>query len=563
MGHNHAMPETAERAPSEGGAPRERSKRFVSDDVHRRRRRIAVAGALVAIVVVAVVLVLALGGGSESPPATDAAKLVPSDALVFLNVSTDPGRPGVKRALTVGNRLPSFGALRDAVLRRLGTRARPVNFARDVRPWLGNEATLAVLPAAGSVSSSEIVLDVRDRAKAEKFITDAAGSGGSITYHGVKISRYGTVATAFVANDLVIAPESVIRGAIDRSRGKGASLAKNPLFTRAYKGLPDGRAVDLFLSRDGVQRLLAPQSGVLGLTGTLLSNPALSGVGASFSAGSDQAKLTFNTVLDHALAKATPRTFKPFTPSLLSSVPKDAVAYLGVAGLDKAATRLLGLAGATGVNGAGLAQLAQRARTQLAKQTGVDLDRDVLSVLRGETALFVLPGVPAPTLAVVAKTPNESATRQALAKLQVPLAKLFTPPSSGAGSTPTFQDQNVAGVDAFQLRLAPTIELDYAVFDGKLVVATSLAGIRRVKEANGSLQDAPAFTSVLSSRPSSVTSLVFLDFGQLLALSERTGLGQDPAYLAVRNDLHRIRAVGVATSAATDETTAEITLSVK
>ena len=244
-------------------------------------------------------------------------------------------------------------------------------------------------------------------------------------------------------------------------------------------------------------------------------------------------------------------------------MPSGALAYLGLAGLDRAAGRLLALAGASGVNGAGVAQLAAGARATLERRAGVDLDRDVLSVLRGVAALFVLPAVPAPTLAVVAKTPDEKRTREALAKLQLPLARLFAPPSTGAGQAPTFQDRDIGGVDAFQLRLTPTVELDYAVFDGKLVIATSLAGIRRIKDHKQSLTDDATFQSVLSGRPSKVTSLVFLDFGQLLSLSERTGLGQDPAYLAVRNDLHRIRAVGVATSAGKDETTAEITIALK
>ena len=151
----------------------------------------------------------------------------------------------------------------------------------------------------------------------------------------------------------------------------------------------------------------------------------------------------------------------------------------------------------------------------------------------------------------------------ALSKLQVPLARLFTVPAAGAGQAPTFQERNVDGIDAFRLRLAPTVELDYAVFDGKLVISTSLAGIQRVKDVKASLDDDAAFESVLANRPLTVTSLVFLDFGQLLALGERTGLRQDPAYLAVRNDLNRVRAVGIATTAGKDETTAEISIALK
>jgi Protein of unknown function (DUF3352) len=562
IGDNLAMPETAERAPERAPDLRERLRGVLPEDVHQRRRLVAILGAL-GVVVLVVVLVLVLSGGGDTPPSTDAAKVVPANALVFLNLSTDGSRVGVKRALAAAGRLPSFRPAQQALARRLGTRRGPVNFARDIRPWLGNEVALAVLPTGSSVSESEIVLDVSDRNKAETFIDRTAGGSGHIKYKGVDIRRYGAVSTAFVSGDLVIAPENVIRVAIDLSQGRGRTLANESLFQKAYAGLPAGRALDVFVSRDGVHRLLAPQGGILGLAGTLVDQPALSAVGAAVSADGAKADLTVHTVLDPALAKASPRGFKPFSPKLLSNVPSGALAYLGVAGLDRAAGRLLGLAGATGVNGAGLTQLAQGARATLEKQAGVDLDRDVLAVLRGETALFILPAVPAPTLALVAQTPDEKRTRVALAKLQVPLARLFAVPARGAGQAPTFQDRNVGGIDAFQLRLSPTVELDYAVFDGKLVIATSLAGIRRIKEIKGSLDSDAAFKSVLGDRPSPVTSLVFLDFGQLLALGERTGLGQDPAYLAVRDDLSRVRAVGMATTAGTNETTAEISIALK
>ncbi|HEX3316610.1 MAG TPA: DUF3352 domain-containing protein [Solirubrobacteraceae bacterium] len=550
------MPETAERPPDLHHRARG------AGEVHRRRRLLALL-AVVAVVAVVVVLVLVLSGGGETPPSTRAAKLVPSDALVFLNLSTDAGRDGTKRALAVANRLPSFGAVKQALARRLGTRAGPVNFRRDIRPWLGDEAALAVLPTGGPVSQSELVFAVKDRDKAEQFISRSAGGAGTVKYKGVEIRRYGAVATAFLRDDLVIAPEPVIRSAIDQSHGRGQSLARNDQFTKAYAALPAGRALDAYVSRDGVRRLLAPQGGILGLAGTLVDQPALSGVGIGLSAQGDQARLTVHSVLDPALAKAAPSVLRPFDPTLLGEVPSGVLAYLGVAGVDRAGGRLLGLAGATGVNGAGVASLAQRARATLAQRAGVNLDRDVLSVLRQEAALVILPGLPTPTLALVAKTPDERRTRLALAKLQVPLARLFTVPASGAGQAPTFQERQIAGVDAFQLRLSPAIELDYAVFDGKLVIATSLAGIQRIKAHKQSLEDDAAFQSVLGSRPSTVTSLVFLDFGQLLALGERTGLGQDPAYLAVRNDLQRVRAVGTASTAGKNQSTAEITIALK
>jgi hypothetical protein len=55
-----------------------------------------------------------------------------------------------------------------------------------------------------------------------------------------------------------------------------------------------------------------------------------------------------------------------------------------------------------------------------------------------------------------------------------------------------------------------------------------------------------------------VTSLVFLDFSQLLGLGERTGLNASRGYLAVRNDLKRVRALGAATSEGGKQSTTEL-----
>jgi hypothetical protein len=529
--------------------------------VNTRLRALALGVAAALAVVVAIV---ALAGGGDQPPAEDAAKLVPADALVYLNVSTDPGRDAVKRALDLARRFPSFQRVRDSVLQRLSAGGEvPIDFGRDVRPWLGREAALALLPGSGPVAQSLLILDVRDRGKAQAFLDRRARPGRVTTYRGVRVSSYGQVSSAFVGGRLAIASGRALHQAIALSQRRGLALTANPLFQKAYRGLPAGRAADAFLSRDGVLRLLAPQSGALGVAGTLLARPALAAVGAALGAGSGNARLTVETVLDPALARASPSPFQSFEPNLTGQVPGNALAYLGVTGLDRAAGRLLDLAGAGGLDGTTARRLFARLRADVERRTGIDFGHDVLALFHDETALFVLPGAPTPTLGLIARVKDEDATRQTFARIQLPLARLFAAPGAAGGQVPTFQDRDVDGADAFQLRLAPGVEVDYAIFDGKLVLATSLDGIAAVKRHGSPLADAGAFESVLAKRPSSVTSLTFLDFGQLLGLGERTGLGQDRAFLAVRDDLDRVRAAGAATSAAKDQTTAEITISVK
>ena len=105
------------------------------------------------------------------------------------------------------------------------------------------------------------------------------------------------------------------------------------------------------------------------------------------------------------------------------------------------------------------------------------------------------------------------------------------------------------GATAFQLRLAAGLELDYAVFDGKLVIVhLARPASRAVARAQGSLADNEAVqTRRLARRPKQgdVASLPRLQPAAARWASS-TGLADCRAYLAVRDDLRKVRAVGAA-----------------
>ena len=124
--------------------------------------------AVIAVVVVLLAAVIALGrGASEAAAGHRRGRLVPADALAYVHLSTDAKRPAVKRALALAARFPDYPLLRLALQARLGaittasgTAAGLVDFARDIRPWLGKEAAVALLDTTSSAASSLIVLDV-------------------------------------------------------------------------------------------------------------------------------------------------------------------------------------------------------------------------------------------------------------------------------------------------------------------------------------------------------------------------------------------------------------------
>ena len=522
-------------------------------DTIRHRRAVTVAVGL-AVVAVLAFAIRSCGGSDDRPPATGAAKVVPADALLYAHLSTDGDRSAVQKALRLAGRFPGYPRLRDGALGRLSSVAPGVSYQRDIRPWLGKEAALALLNTPGPTAGSLVILGVSDRTKAEGFLQRIAGAPGRQSYRGTDISNYGNASAAFVAGYLVIGQLPGLRLAIDAAAGRGPSLAKSKVYRRASDDLPDDRVADVYASPDGVSRLLASQGGAIGAAGALLDRPALEGTAISVTPRDSGAALQIYSILDPKLARQVPRG-KPFEPELVGSVPEDAMAYLGLTRLDQAGSRLLAAGLAGGGAGRQLIALLDRARRDLAKRAGVDLEKDVLPLIEGEVALWLAPAIPAPVLTLIAATDDEQRTREAFARLQQPIARLLSTPNGGSAS---WQERDLDGAQAFQLRLGVGIELDYAIFDGKLVVSTSPAGIRAVKDRTGSLADNESFDATLGDHPKRVTSLVFLDFSQLLSLAERTGLSDSRSYLALREDLRKVKAVGAAATGNDTESTTEL-----
>jgi hypothetical protein len=349
------------------------------------------------------------------------------------------------------------------------------------------------------------------------------------------MDQYGQVMAGFVGKYVVIGQKQSVEQAIDLSKGKGASLAADGRYRRAMAGAPADRFADAYVTGDGVTRLLAPAGGLLGAAGTLLNRPGLQATGLSLSADDPGAVLTV-----HALGSAG--QFKPFAPTLLGAVPKGALAFIGVHGFDKAAARLLA---ATGTQATTLAQVIGA------------IPRDLIVALQGEVGIVLTTASNATVLTVVAHAGDEARARIALKGLAAPLRKVL--PNLRVSSTTV---AGGAGGNMIILRSGARFQLDAAVFDGRLVISTAPAGIAAVRGAKGGLAGEEAFKRVVPETGSKVTAVGFLDFDQLLALAERTGLDASPAYKAIRADLRRVRALGFSSAGSEGNTTAEIRLEI-
>jgi hypothetical protein len=232
---------------------------------------------------------------------------------------------------------------------------------------------------------------------------------------------------------------------------------------------------------------------------------------------------------------------------------------LDVGDLTQAAPTVLGATAKLGL-ASGLGPLLGRLGAALSAE-GVDIRR-VASIFSTESAVIVNPSGGAPAVTVVARTRSPESTRLELAALEAPLVQVFTPAASAAGQVPEWSDRPLGTVTARQFVFSPGLQLDYAVFDGLVVVSTSLNGIAEIARIGHSLAADAAYRRAFRDRPAHVTSLLFLDFSQLLSLAEQTGLVRGSRLGRLGPDLAQIKAIGASSTSGEADTTAELFLEI-
>ncbi|HEV2814071.1 MAG TPA: DUF3352 domain-containing protein [Solirubrobacteraceae bacterium] len=527
-----------------------------------RRTRAQSIAVLVAVLLAVVLLVRALAGGdgSDEPPSNRAAEIVPDTTLVFANLSTDGDRDAVQRAADMAERFEGYDSNRAALLKRLSGGEKDVDPGKDVAPWLGDEAAFALMDTGNETAGSLVAIEVTDEEKAREFLARNPREAVRKDYKEHTTIRYGQVTTSFVRGFLVIGQDPTVQAAIDREKSGAKALAGDATYKRALEGLPEGRVVTAYASADGLRRLLVPAGDVLGGLAVMLDQPALQGVAVAAEVqGDDKLRVKIHSALDAEQQKRSPGVLKQFEPGLVGDVPADALGYLGASGVSGALQRLVVSAVGGAAQGGEVTELLRRLGTELGEETGGGLQRDLLKLFEGEVALVIQREAPAPVLSILTRTADESATRRTLDRLREPLAKLLRPEGE---QELTWEPQDIGGADAWTLTLPNGAKITYAVTGGRLIISTSPDGVRGLKDSDDSLQDADVFEDVLADRPGSVGTLGFLDFSQLLELGEQTGLNDSRAYLAARDDLRKVRAIGVSSTSDEGESTAEILVSI-
>jgi hypothetical protein len=550
------------------------------------QRRLALGlGVLLALALLWLLAVPALPcqapGGDTCPPADDAIHLVPEDALAYVHLNVDPGTEQYQEAAKVASRVP---ALTDQATGRLlarlpGPQGAP-DFQRDIQPWFGGEAALAIIPAAGGGEAVEL-LEARDGEGAQQFADSvAAGKPRSKTYRDVQVQvDHRGLATALVGGFLAIGTESGVRSVIDAGSGAEGtgSLAGAPDASTARAALPDERLADAYLSKDGIAELVANSSGPLATLGLVINPGASLGVAVALVANDDGLEVNVRSELDADRTKAHPGFFSAFPifePTLAAFLPGNSLGYVGFGDpgktlkslLEQASTEQPGLAAAVG-------DLVK----QVKKLGAVDLEKDLLPSLGGEGAFALQPAPPdrahggggkaailpssqAPFLEFIAGDVNADAAGKALARLEGPITQALNP--SKQLQAPAFSEHKVGDVTTHSVALSPTVDLTYGIAGSLLVVASDPAGVDRVARGKGGLDSTELFGRATSGFPGDLSMLSYLNLGGLVGLAESSGLAEDPAYTTFASEVHKLQALGLAIRSSSDELSTDARLAV-
>jgi hypothetical protein len=186
----------------------------------------------------------------------------------------------------------------------------------------------------------------------------------------------------------------------------------------------------------------------------------------------------------------------------------------------------------------------------------VDPFRDLLPALGGQAALVAEPTDRVPYASVIVDDVDEEKANRALAALQRPLVRAV---ARGA-RVPAFQSEEVDGVTVNSVPVSPTVELSYAVFDGKLVISTAPEGIEQVRSSGDNLAGTSGYEDATDRLPDQVSALVFLNLDELFGLAQRAGLATDPLYASLSQDISRVGSLGLAVRGSDNELRSELFL---
>ncbi len=450
--------------------------------------------------------------GDKTDEAKRAAGMTPANALALVTVNLEPSIEQKRNLLSVVRRFPAasdkvkaeFDETRDALLDDLVKEAG-LDFNRDVEPWLGDEVALALLPPAeGDEPRPVVFVQATDEDKAEAAMEKVRRSGD---FEG----QYRMVeGFAVISDQSDPADEAKVLDVIEAQAKKDdGGLAGTKAFSEVVDELAGDRLVLAWSDVQALVRLAQETSPLPGFDLTATFKDASS---VAFDFHAEKEALVFEGVS------------RPFNegkggdPEITEGLSEDSVGaftFFDVSAVFKQVMALL--SGGGGGEGDEFAQ-------EFEKQTGLDLQTDILSWMEGEFVVVagaVPEGQTFPDFGLVIEPTDMDKAKAALPKIVQSL---------GNSGEIHLEERKVAGgttgyvlPEAFTPGLQPAM----ALFDDRFVLANRVEYLEELsKPSSSKLGDSSSYEKVVGEGSSQTVAQMILRIDPIRQAIEKAFLGE-------------------------------------
>lgn len=332
--------------------------------------------------IVAAVVFFAGCGGSDSS-SSDLAGFAAPGSLVYIEGKLQPSGELKSNVDSLAKAVGGIDDLGGYIVSKLEDSARgdgePVDYAKEVEPWLGEKAGLAFKGLEdGDLTEPVVVVESTDVAATQEFIDTQAKQSKvaykDASYEGVDFKVGGSEGNAIgvVGESLVMAEdgESGFKAAVDASNGE--SLADEARFEDAISAASDGSLADAYVDVGGL--IEASGNGIDPQAQELLENagidPSEATAVASVVPGSAQVEIDLSSDLGGEEAPSGDAS------ALIGSMPADSFVALGAAGFGDQVKEAIDKLDAEGIPG----QVPPKQLKSTLNAIGIDLDKIATSL---------------------------------------------------------------------------------------------------------------------------------------------------------------------------------------
>ncbi len=278
---------------------------------------------LFTVLALAALIAFAAGCGGGGSSGSKVAELAPPGAPVFVEGALQPEGDLKSNTEAIAEQIAGIHNLGEYIVEKLessaGNEGEPVDFAKEIEPWLGERAGVFFeqLKEGNEFSGAGTIIESTDTEATQEFV-DKHNEDNEGKVVGV------------VGDFLVVAEDQKVFNEVEEA-SEGESLAAEDTFSKAISAASDGSLADVYVD---VGKLIDQSGGQISPTARqILQNagidPSEATAVASVVPGSDQVAVEFSSDLAGQEAPTGDAS------SLLGELPGDAFAGIAVSGFGK------------------------------------------------------------------------------------------------------------------------------------------------------------------------------------------------------------------------------------